>query len=114
MNVGEVWKKCLESIREQIPSQHFDTWFKPIVLAGINETSLELEVPNRFFLEWLKDHYLAVINEAIKKASQREYSVIWRVGKTSAQRTPHVPKPSPAQAAAIAERVLTNTGLNPK
>ena len=114
MNVGEVWKKCLESIRGQIPSQHFDTWFKPIVLAGINETSLELEVPNRFFLEWLKDHYFAVINEAIKKASQREYSIIWRVGKTIAQRTKHVPQSSPAQAAAIAERVLTNTGLNPK
>ena len=73
MTNSDVWKKSLESIKGQIPNQHFNTWFKPIVVTGINETSLELEVPNRFFLEWLKDHYLSLIQEAVTKVSQREY-----------------------------------------
>ena len=113
MSTTDVWKKCLEAVKGQIPSQHFNTWFKPINVAGINETSLELEVPNRFFLEWLKDHYLPLIQEAITQVSQREYSIVWRIGKVAARRTSATAPISPSQVTAVAERVLTNTGLNP-
>jgi len=113
MSTTDVWKKCLEAVKGQIPSQHFNTWFKPINVAGINETSLELEVPNRFFLEWLKDHYLPLIQEAITQVSQREYSIVWRIGKVAARRTSAAAPISPSQVTAVAERVLTNTGLNP-
>jgi len=113
MTNSDVWKKSLESIKGQIPNQHFNTWFKPIVVTGINETSLELEVPNRFFLEWLKDHYLPLIQEAVTKVSQREYSIVWRIGKATAPRpfTTLLPPHQPMQIAA-AERVITNTQLN--
>lgn len=109
----DIWKNCLETIKGRISSQHFNTWFKPILVTGCNETSLELEVPNRFFLEWLKDHYLLLIQESITKVSQREYSIVWRIGKAASHRTtaaalmPHLP------AAATGERVITNTYLNP-
>lgn len=112
MTVSEIWKICLENIKEQISSQHFNTWFKPIIVAGSNETSLELEVPNRFFLEWLKDHYLTLIQEAIKKASRRDYSIIWRIEKTTAQRTFPISPQSMPQPGIAAERILTNTNLN--
>lgn len=113
MSTTDIWKKCLEAVKGQIPSQHFNTWFKPINVAGINETSLELEVPNRFFLEWLKDHYLPLIQEVITKTSQREYSIVWRIGKVSTQRTPVPVSAAISQTSAAAERVLTNTGFNP-
>jgi len=109
----DIWKNCLETIKGRISSQHFNTWFKPILVTGCNETSLELEVPNRFFLEWLKDHYLPLIQESITKVSQREYSIVWRIGKTASHHTtaaalmPHLP------AVATAERIITNTYLNP-
>ncbi|MBI3755993.1 MAG: chromosomal replication initiator protein DnaA [Deltaproteobacteria bacterium] len=111
MSTTDIWKKCLEAVKGQIPNQHFNTWFKPITVAGINETSLELEVPNRFFLEWLKDYYLPLIQETITKVSRREYSIVWRIGKiapprVSAAVSAHLPQ------TATAERVLTNTGLN--
>lgn len=113
MTNSDVWKKSLESIKGRIPNQHFNTWFKPIVVTGINETSLELEVPNRFFLEWLKDHYLSLIQEAVTKVSQREYSIVWRIGKATAPRpfTTLLPPHQPMQIA-TAERVITNTQLN--
>ncbi|MDP2682326.1 MAG: chromosomal replication initiator protein DnaA [Deltaproteobacteria bacterium] len=113
MSTIDIWKKCLEAVKGQIPGQHFNTWFKPISVAGINETSLELEVPNRFFLEWLKDHYLPLIQEAITKTSQREYSIVWRIGKVSTQRTSIPVSTALSQTSAVAERVLTNTGFNP-
>ncbi len=111
MNTTDIWKKCLETVKGQIPNQHYNTWFKPITVAGINETSLELEVPNRFFLEWLKDYYLPLIQETVAKVSRREYSIVWRIGKMAPPRlsaavSAHLPQ------TAAAERVLTNTGLN--
>lgn len=111
MNTTDIWKKCLEAVKGQIPNQHFNTWFKPITVAGINETSLELEVPNRFFLEWLKDHYLPLIQETIAKVSRREYSIVWRIGKMVAPRISAAVS-NPLPQAATLERVLTNTGLN--
>src|SRR3989338_10770811 len=87
MSTIDIWKKCLEAVKGQIPSQHFNTWFKPISVAGINEASLELEVPNRFFLEWLKDHYLPLIQEAITKTSQREYYIVCRLLLETTQRS---------------------------
>ncbi|MBI3753193.1 MAG: chromosomal replication initiator protein DnaA [Deltaproteobacteria bacterium] len=112
MSTTDIWKKSLEIIKGQIPSQHFTTWFKPIQVAAINETSLELEVPNRFFLEWQRDHYLPLIQETIKKVSLREYSIVWRIGKMAVQRASATISPSAAQTVAV-ERVLTNTTLNP-
>ncbi|MBI3756040.1 MAG: chromosomal replication initiator protein DnaA [Deltaproteobacteria bacterium] len=111
MTTSDTWKNCLETIKGQISSQHFNTWFKPIVVTGINETSLELEVPNRFFLEWLKDYYLPLIQEVLAKVSQREYSIVWRIGKTTVQRT-SVAVSTPAPQTVAVERVITNTYLN--
>lgn len=112
MSTADIWKKCLEAVKGQIPGQHFNTWFKPISVAGINETSLELEVPNRFFLEWLKDHYLTLIQETVAKVSQREYSIVWRIGKAAAQRISVSASAPVAQTTAAAERVLTNSSFN--
>lgn len=109
MNTTDIWKKSLEIIKGQIPAQHFTTWFKPIQVIAVNETSLELEVPNRFFLEWQKDHYLPLVQETINKVSRREYSIVWRIGKM-APRVSAAASAVPPQTAA--ERVLTNTGLN--
>lgn len=111
MSTTDIWKKCLEAVKGQIPNQHFNTWFKPITVAGINETSLELEVPNRFFLEWLKDYYLPLIQETIAKVSRREYSIVWRIGKVAPSRL-SAAVAAPLPQTAVAERVLTNTVLN--
>ncbi len=112
--MSSIWENCLETIKGQVSSQHFNTWFKPIVVAGINETSLELEVPNRFFLEWLKDHYLHLVQETVAKVSKRDYSIVWRVGKTTGHRaSAMVPSPA-ARTTGAAGRVQSNTNLNPR
>ena len=49
------WNTCLKLVSENISSQNFNTWFKPIKLLSINEDHLEVEVPNRFFQDWLKE-----------------------------------------------------------
>ena len=83
MEASTVWKSCLEEITRYISDQHFTTWFQPIKVVGGREGELELEVPNRFFLEWIKDHYLPLIKEVLKKKTNRNYSLVWKISENS-------------------------------
>lgn len=61
----DIWKECLEIIRQEITPQSFDTWFKPIVPLGIKQKVLTIQVPSQFFYEWLEDHYLDLLKKAV-------------------------------------------------
>ena len=60
-----VWRACLESIREQLNTQSFKTWFEPIVPLHVRGTTLTVQVPSQFFYDWIEEHYTEVINRAL-------------------------------------------------
>ncbi|MEE9613717.1 MAG: chromosomal replication initiator protein DnaA [Thermodesulfobacteriota bacterium] len=81
MNSSFVWKNCLEGVVQHISPQHFATWFQPIRVVGGDDGSLELEVPNRFFLEWIKEHYQPLIEDVLRKGTEKEYSLNWKIAE---------------------------------
>jgi chromosomal replication initiator protein len=78
------WNTCLKLVSENISSQNFNTWFKPIKLLSISDDQLEVEVPNRFFQDWLRDHYLPLLSDCLKKATGNKYSIKFKFLKSSA------------------------------
>ncbi len=60
-----VWRTCLESIREQLNTQSFKTWFEPIVPVSVDGTTLTVRVPSQFFYDWLEEHYTGLINRVL-------------------------------------------------
>jgi chromosomal replication initiator protein len=60
-----VWRACLDSIREQLNTQSFKTWFEPIVPLYVRGTTLTVQVPSQFFYDWLEEHYTDVIKSAL-------------------------------------------------
>ncbi len=81
MDTATIWKDCLNDVGRYISPQHFATWFRPIKVLGGDESTLELEVPNRFFLEWIKDHYLVLIQDVLRKITNRDYSLVWKISE---------------------------------
>jgi chromosomal replication initiator protein len=77
---GTVWNDCLEVIREQVESENFTTWFKPIIPLRVDGDVLTIQVPSQFFYEWLEDNYVPVLKKAIHTVlgptGRLEYSVI--------------------------------------
>ncbi len=77
---GTVWNDCLEVIREQVESENFNTWFKPIVPLRVDGDVLTIQVPSQFFYEWLEENYVPVLRKAIHTVlgptGRLEYSVI--------------------------------------
>ncbi len=64
----ELWQKCMEILQDELPSQQFNTWLRPLkVMADHDE--LCLLAPNRFVLDWVKDKYLPRIEEVLMELS---------------------------------------------
>jgi len=63
------WQKCVHSLRNELPSQQFNTWIKPIRAVSSGDT-LRLLTPNRFVQDWVKEHFLTRIEELMEELTQ--------------------------------------------
>ena len=83
-----VWNSCLQSIKQRVDPQSFNTWFTPIQPVALVENELTIQVPHRLFYEWLEEHYIDVLkvglNQALGQAGRLQYRI-------SPQRNPTPP-----------------------
>lgn len=56
-----IWRQCLQRLQDELPTQQFNTWIRPLQAEHQGDT-LILLAPNRFVLDWVRDKYLARIN----------------------------------------------------
>jgi chromosomal replication initiator protein len=96
----EVWNNCLTIIQDNVTTQNFKTWFKPIKAVALEDKTLTIEVPSQFFHEWLEDNYITLIKKTIKreigKDAKLEYNIIL---ENSSNKKPYISKvPSSGQA----------------
>ena len=69
---AQLWAKILDTAKEALGEQSYETWFRPIKLQGFSQDRLTLGVPNKFFQTWIKEHYLELIKQALKSATHKE------------------------------------------
>ena len=67
----QVWENCLRIIEQNIESQQYETWFKPIRPISLVDSTLTIEVPTDYYRSYLE----------------------------SAERVPRYPQPYPSQGA---------------
>lgn len=77
---NQVWKDCLEVIKDNVSPQGFKTWFEPIKPVKLEDSVLTIQVPSQFFYEWLEEHYVTLLKKIIRKElgaeGRLEYSII--------------------------------------
>ncbi len=75
-----VWKKCLQIIKDNVSAQSFKTWFEPIKPVKLEGKILTIEVPSQFFYEWLEEHYITLLRKIIRNQlgneGRLEYSIV--------------------------------------
>ena len=59
-----LWKRCLDYLQDELPSQQYNTWIRPLQVDTEGDAIL-LRAPNRFVKDWVKDKYLHRIHEII-------------------------------------------------
>ncbi|MGQ0667689.1 MAG: chromosomal replication initiator protein DnaA [Nitrospiraceae bacterium] len=68
MSLDTVWQEALHYIQGKVPKQVYDTWFTPVHLDRIENSTAHIGVPNKFFGDWLSTHYSSLLAEAVASA----------------------------------------------
>jgi len=55
------WKHFLDLIEDQVNSQSFNTWFKPLKIMELNNSTIVVSVPKPYFSSWLEEHYTSLM-----------------------------------------------------
>ncbi len=61
-----VWQQCVNRLQEELPSQQFNTWIRPLQ-ASLNGQELRLYAPNRFIKEFVSDKFAERISELVRE-----------------------------------------------
>jgi chromosomal replication initiator protein len=99
-----VWQRCVDRLQEELPSQQFNTWIRPLQ-ATQDEKVLTLFAPNRFIRDFVSDKYSERITELVSELeSSRDLGVSLQIGagtaissieeRTSKQPLSTVPEPT--------------------
>ena len=61
-NHAQLWEKCLEIFKDNLPVEQFDAWFKPVTSAGFTNNELTLLVPSPYFVEQFEGRYIKPVS----------------------------------------------------
>ncbi|HQQ64345.1 MAG TPA: chromosomal replication initiator protein DnaA [Pseudomonadales bacterium] len=72
-----LWNYCLSRLQDELSSQLFNTWIRPLVLesAASNDRLLVIGAPNRFIADWVSNKYLSRMRELLREQSGGERNV---------------------------------------
>ncbi len=73
--MDELWQKVLQSLKDELNAQSYETWIKPIKPLSIEDNELTIQVPNRFFQDWIQDNYLSLIKTSLFEESGQHFSI---------------------------------------
>lgn len=118
----ELWDRALNSMRERLSEENFNTWLSPVQCHAISDDTLVLKIPNRFYADWITNHYSALVLEALAEhTDSAPTSIRFEVDEKLQERVPAPvvtnvePKPKPrARAQEKGPQRGPDLNLNPK
>lgn len=75
VSLDDFWPAFLESVRNRVRPQQYETWFRHLRPQEVRPESLVIRAPNQFILTWLRDNYVGLIREAAATVSGTEPEV---------------------------------------
>jgi chromosomal replication initiator protein len=105
--MSSFWNSCLSQFEQELSSQQFNTWIRPLRLEGEDapDKGLRLVAPNGFILKWVKERYLGRIEELGSQYFSTPVSISLAVGMRDAAPVANAagnPKPALKAARTIA------------
>jgi chromosomal replication initiator protein len=62
-----LWHQCLDYLQDELSSQQFNTWIRPLQAEQGEANELCLLAPNRFVRDWVSDKYARRISELMRE-----------------------------------------------
>lgn len=74
------WDKCLNVIKDNVPSSSYKTWFEPIEPVKLQNKVLTIQVPSAFFYEYLEEQFIDILRRTLRmvlgNGAKLEYNVV--------------------------------------
>lgn len=87
-----LWQQCLDYLQDELNSQQFNTWIRPLQAEEGETNELRLLAPNRFVRDWVSDKYAKRISELIRELAPSKPP---KVSLTVGSRRPAAAAPQP-------------------
>ncbi|MDH4764768.1 chromosomal replication initiator protein [Pseudomonas sp. SORGH_AS199] len=116
----ELWQRCVDVLRDELPSQQFNTWIRPLQVEAEGD-ELRVFAPNRFVLDWVNEKYLGRLLELLEEHADDGIAPVLslligskRSNKPRAVQTPSsqsTPLPPPVQAPQPIQSDIVTAGV---
>lgn len=114
ISFDDLWKKCLDIIKDNVNGNAYDTWFGPIVPVKYAGNEFTIQVPTPFFYEYLEEHYAALIHAVLTRVTGEHIILNYRVVvDNSSKRKGHTTLPSEKPAITAYPKQQTNLNKTP-
>ena len=106
--MSSIWNTCLSKLENEIPSNEFSTWIRPLQAVEKGDT-LKLLAPNRFIIDHVKQHFISKIEDAVYEFSNGTLILQFEIGSKKT-----TPLTQPKQQRKLAQKVKSkrSTFLN--
>jgi len=113
----EIWKECLNIIRNNVTYMTYHSWFLPIKPYEFSNNTLKIFVPNSFFIEWIEEHYNTLINNVINQVLGSDGKLVYVVleeKEEAAESEPIATKKEEPSFSHVPQQKQYETFLNPR
>lgn len=109
----ELWEKCLAIIRDNIPAEQFNTWFKDVSSFSYENDTLTLVVPTAFYAEQIEERYLKILAPAIRRVYSPSTQLFYHFYQVKGLPDTSVVQKSEAPSNTIIDQQLKAPAANP-
>ncbi|MGB1173001.1 MAG: chromosomal replication initiator protein DnaA [Marinobacterium sp.] len=101
----DLWQQCLETLKDELPSQQYNTWVRPLCLDLETESHIVLLAPNRFVKDWVADKFVTRFQDVVERLSREsapliEIGIAGSVTSSVARARPEVARAKPMRVEA--------------
>lgn len=79
LNNDSIWQAILSAIETRVDNDNSNTWFRPLKIIAIDETSLTLKAPDRVFEDWIMANYYNELLESLEEAGLANLSITFEI-----------------------------------
>jgi chromosomal replication initiator protein len=92
---AKIWQKCLDRLEDELSSQQFNTWIKPLQ-AVTEDDNVRLFAPNKYIRDQVNDQFLERIRELLSRSGST--AVELEVGSHNTPKNPNSPQAARREA----------------
>jgi chromosomal replication initiator protein len=83
LSAEQLWDEILNKLKEEMPKDSYELWFKPTRAVSFEDNLLNVQVPNRFFSKYLQERHKGKIEELLRVTTASEAQIIFTIDPQS-------------------------------